>query len=98
MTTKHISLRLTPEMHSRLVAAADRNHRSLNGQIEEYCDRGLALDSMRGKEIYHRDGDRTSLELSSLELRDAPVMTTAAHVAAARLSEPETTETPRGEQ
>ena len=53
---------------------------------------------MRGKEIYHRDGDRTSLELSSLELRDAPVMTTAAHVAAARLSEPETTETPRGEQ
>lgn len=31
-------------MHSRLVAAADRSHRSLNGQIEWYIERGLAGD------------------------------------------------------
>jgi len=72
MATKHVSLRLTPEMHSRLAAAADRNHRSLNGQIEEYCENGLALDAVRGKEIHYKDGDRTSLELDNLELRERP--------------------------
>ena len=45
MGTKHVNLRLSPEMHNRLVDAAERNHRSMNGQIEEYIERGLKADA-----------------------------------------------------
>jgi hypothetical protein len=44
MATKHVSLRLTPEMHNRLVDMAERKRRSLNGQIEWYLERGLDAD------------------------------------------------------
>jgi hypothetical protein len=48
MTTKHINLRLSPEMHSLLVAVAERNHRSLNGEIEWAIDRHLQREEQNG--------------------------------------------------
>lgn len=70
--TKHISLRLTDETHARVTAAAKRNHRSLNGQIEEYCDRGLTMDSLQGTWVYHKDGDPLNTDPANLELREQP--------------------------
>ena len=71
VTTKHVSLRLSPEMHSRLVAAAERNHRSLNGEIEEAVDRHLQREDLRGMVVHHKDGDRASLKLDNLEIRES---------------------------
>jgi hypothetical protein len=42
--TKHVSLRLTPDLHHRLVVAANYAHRSLNGQVEWYIELGVAKD------------------------------------------------------
>lgn len=70
--TKHINLRLDPETHSRIVAVAERNHRSLNGEIEQAIDEHLQRADLCGKFVHHKDGDPRNLELDSLEVRDAP--------------------------
>ncbi len=44
--TKNVNVRFDDEMHARLVAAAKRNRRSLNAQVETYCDRGLNADDL----------------------------------------------------
>ena len=41
---KQLNLRLTDELHARLAAAAKRNRRSTNAQIETYCEHGLNVD------------------------------------------------------
>jgi hypothetical protein len=70
--TKHVSLRLENDLHSWLVSVAAREHRSVNGHIEWCLERERERDTLRGKVIHHKDGDRASLELDNLELRDAP--------------------------
>ncbi len=70
--TKHVSLRLTDELHRRLVVAANRSHRSLNGQVEWYVEQGVARDELVGKEIHHRDGDLHNNDPANLELRERP--------------------------
>jgi len=74
--TKKINLRIEDEAAIRLSHAAARSKRSLNAQIEWYIDRGLDADEFQERaassEIHHKDGDRTSLELDNLELRDTP--------------------------
>jgi hypothetical protein len=47
--TKTLNLRLADETHARLATAADRDHRSVNGQIESYIERGLDADDRREK-------------------------------------------------
>ena len=76
--TKQLNLRLDDDLHARIVTAAKRDHRSLNGEIEWALD--FIFGAPRNSEIHHKDGDRTSLELSNLELRKR------------RASAPETTE------
>lgn len=49
-TSKHISLRVSKRMHNRLVDAAERDHRSVNGQIEWYIEQGFAADAERLKD------------------------------------------------
>ncbi len=71
MTTKHINLRLGPEMHSWLVGRAAREHRSINGHIEYLLEQDRARDGMSGKEIHHRDGDPRNLDPAGLELRES---------------------------
>jgi predicted HicB family RNase H-like nuclease len=39
-----ITFRLPDDLHTRLKAAAAREHRSLNAQIVVYVERGLAAD------------------------------------------------------
>lgn len=70
--TKHVSLRLTDELHNRLVAAANRSHRSLNGQVEWYVEQGVTRDELASKEIRHRDGDLLNNDPANLELRERP--------------------------
>jgi predicted HicB family RNase H-like nuclease len=69
MSTKHISLRLPPEVHSRLVAAAEQNHRSLNGEIEHAIDLHLQREALRGQVVRH-PGDPRGNDLDNLELRE----------------------------
>jgi hypothetical protein len=57
MATKHVSLRLDLETHSLINAAADLNHRSLNGEIEWAIDQHLLSMGLRRKKVRHRDGD-----------------------------------------
>lgn len=71
MTTKHINLRLEPDMHSWLVGRAAREHRSINGHIEHLLEQDRATDSLRGKEVRHRDEDPRSLDLDNLEIRES---------------------------
>lgn len=70
--TKHLTLRLSPDDHSWLI----RKARSLNMEPDDYVaeliDRERTRDLMSGKVVHHLDGDRASLELGNLELRDAP--------------------------
>lgn len=42
--TKQITLRLSDELHERLKAAAERDHRSLHAQMLVYAERGLEQD------------------------------------------------------
>jgi hypothetical protein len=57
--TKHVSLRLTDELHRHLVVAANRAHRSLNGQIEWCIERQLGLIDALYAEENQRDADVT---------------------------------------
>jgi hypothetical protein len=54
MTTKHVTLRLAPDLHSWLVNAAAREHRSINGHVEWCLERERDRESLR---VSHRDGD-----------------------------------------
>jgi hypothetical protein len=72
MTTKHINLRLAPDLHSWLVGRATREHRSINGHIEHLLEQDRAADSMHAKEIRHRDGDPRNSDPSNLEVRATP--------------------------
>jgi hypothetical protein len=60
MATKHVSLRLSLDRHSRLVAAAERNHRSLSNQIEWYIDCGLAGDESEPLPVRHHPTPRSA--------------------------------------
>jgi hypothetical protein len=42
--TLNTTLRLEPDLHARLTAAARRNHRSLHSQVLAYIERGLEQD------------------------------------------------------
>jgi hypothetical protein len=44
MTTKHIPLRLSPEMHSWIVAKAASEHRSVNGHLTWMIGREMSAD------------------------------------------------------
>lgn len=70
--TKHVNLRLEPDLHSWLVGRAAREKRSINGHIEYLLEQDRAMDSMTGKELHPRDGDRSNLEASNWELRERP--------------------------
>ena len=70
--TKHISLRLANELHSWLVDAAAREHRSVNGHIEWCLEQERAKDSLDGKTVRHKDGDPRNNDPSNLELRERP--------------------------
>jgi hypothetical protein len=43
--SKQISLRVSDKLHADLAAAAERDHRSLNGQAVVYIERGVILDT-----------------------------------------------------
>jgi len=55
--TKHVSLRLADELHRQAVIAANRAHRSLNGQIEWCIERQLGLTDA----LYTEENRRTVL-------------------------------------
>jgi len=61
-----------PDLKPRLAAEAARRGITLRELLDEMAAAYLARCDLRGKEVHHKDGDRASLELSSLELRDAP--------------------------
>ena len=42
--SKQITLRLPDELHERLKAAAEHDHRSLHAQVLVYAERGLDQD------------------------------------------------------
>jgi len=48
MTTKHINLRLAPDLHSWLVNAAAREKRSVNGYIEWRLEQERDKDHQHG--------------------------------------------------
>jgi hypothetical protein len=43
------TVRLDPGLHERLVRAAERDHRSMHGQIVAYIERCLALDERKAE-------------------------------------------------
>ena len=52
-----VSLRLPPELHARLTAAAEREHRSLTAQIIHFAEEGLARqERAREREQLEREG------------------------------------------
>jgi predicted HicB family RNase H-like nuclease len=55
MAEVKLTVRPSPEMHERLKAAAEREHRSLHGQILAYLERGLAADEARNGSEEGRD-------------------------------------------
>jgi hypothetical protein len=67
---KHVTLRLDPELHSWLVAAAAREHRSINGHIEWCLEQQRRRESLHGKEIRHLDGDPRNNDPGNLEIRE----------------------------
>ena len=67
--TKHVSLRLETGLHSWLVNAAAREHRSVNGHIEWCLEQERAKDDLRGKATRRADGDPRNNDPASLEIR-----------------------------
>lgn len=53
--TVHLSLRLTPEIHARLKALADRERRSMHAQVVWMLERALPVTRMK-IEIVEADG------------------------------------------
>jgi predicted HicB family RNase H-like nuclease len=68
MTTKHITLRLDPGLHSWLVDAAARERRSINAYIEFRLEQERARETLNGSRI--DGGDPRSNDPSNLEIRE----------------------------
>ncbi len=67
-----MTLRLGPDDFSWITRKAASLGMSRDDYVTELIRRARALDEMSGGEIRHLDGDPRNLDLSNLELRDAP--------------------------
>lgn len=65
-----MTLQLSPELAERLRTVADRQHRSMHGQMLTYIERGLDQDEAARGAVHHKDGDPRNNDPANLEISE----------------------------